>query len=228
VEALDARPEAAMTFGLAWFFDGQRDLGVCGPKLAEVPESLFEPLLIAGNFIHMTSVVMRRCTLEQLGGFDESPELVAVEDFELWLRVARAHPVLFVPRVLTRYRTHATNLSRDRRQMVAKVRDVIAATCERFAVAAAVRERAMQRWWLEAFKVELLAGGDEVQARRALTALGGYAGRRASVLLWLLDRGLYPSLQQLYRRRQRLSALREAWLRHSWSRRSPAPDTGAR
>ena len=65
------------------------------------------------HFIACSGVMVRKNILEQLGGFDESPALVVVEDVDLWLKIALAgqircaseHPLFL-------YRIHAANLSR--------------------------------------------------------------------------------------------------------------------
>lgn len=62
--------------------------------------------LLMENCIPSSSVMVRRSALEQAGGFDESPELVAVEDWELWLRIARRFRVLFLDDSLVRIRIH--------------------------------------------------------------------------------------------------------------------------
>jgi glycosyltransferase involved in cell wall biosynthesis len=46
-------------------------------------------LLISGNPVATSSVVMRRVLLERVGGFDERKEIVAAEDYDIWLRIAK-------------------------------------------------------------------------------------------------------------------------------------------
>lgn len=46
-------------------------------------------LITLGNSIATSSVIVKREIVEQLGGFDESPLLVAAEDFDLWVRIAK-------------------------------------------------------------------------------------------------------------------------------------------
>ncbi len=49
---------------------------------------VIKDLLINGNAIATSSVVVRRYIVEKIGGFDESSDVVAAEDFKLWLGVA--------------------------------------------------------------------------------------------------------------------------------------------
>lgn len=218
VQVLDQRRDAAMVYALASYYDGQRERGVHGPKVARVPESIFELLLLHGNFIQTSSVLIRREICEQLGGFDEAEALRASEDLDLWLRVAHRYPVLFVPRVLTRYRLHAGNLSRDQREMVAKVRAVIAANCLRFVVSQTLRDRAMARWYVEELKAELAQGDSEEAARVAIVKALAIdpALRSARWAERLLDLGLYRPLRLAYRHRQELTAVRDALHRWIW------------
>jgi glycosyltransferase involved in cell wall biosynthesis len=65
-------------------------------------------LLLQENVISTLTTVVRRAALVQVGGFNESPELPGVEDYELWLRLVAAFPnrIVSVPRVLALYRVH--------------------------------------------------------------------------------------------------------------------------
>lgn len=221
-QLLDARPDAGMVYGLASYYDGRRERGVCGPKVARITESIFERLLLDGNFIQTSSVLLRRDVCEQVAGFNESAQCRAVEDFDLWLRVTRHYPALFIPSVITRYRVHAGSLSHDRRQMVAKVRAVIAANCQHFGVAQGLRDRALARWYVEELKAELAHGDSEEAARQAIAkALAIDPSQRSA--RWaerLLDLHFYRAMQLAYRSRQPLTALRDRYHRALWARSS--------
>jgi glycosyltransferase involved in cell wall biosynthesis len=74
--------------------------------------------LLADHMIRTVSaVVMRRAAIEQAGWFDAS--IVRCVDVEFFLRVARLRPDNFhaIPEVLTLYRRHATQRTRDWRLM---------------------------------------------------------------------------------------------------------------
>jgi glycosyltransferase involved in cell wall biosynthesis len=71
--------------------------------------------LLRNNFITTGSVVVRRQVLAELGGFDE--RLGLVEDLELWLRIARHHPIIWCRDVCLLRRRHAGNLSREAEAM---------------------------------------------------------------------------------------------------------------
>lgn len=120
VAMLDRCPDAALVFGDCRQFDergpDQRTLFEAGAPGATaweqggiVPDA-YERLL-DDNFITTGSVVARRADLVAAGGFAE--DLRLVEDLELWLRLARRHPIAWCPQVCLLRRRHATNLSRD-------------------------------------------------------------------------------------------------------------------
>lgn len=56
------------------------------------------------NVIQCSSVVARTSTIRELGGFDERPELRAVEDYHLWLRLAKCHKIAYLSEVQGFYR----------------------------------------------------------------------------------------------------------------------------
>ena len=68
--------------------------------------------LLRGNYIGMHATVMyRREVIQEAGGFDES--LAACEDYDLYLRIARNHPVRCHGNIVADYRQHGTNMSRN-------------------------------------------------------------------------------------------------------------------
>lgn len=68
--------------------------------------------LLRGNYIGMHATVMyRREVLQEAGGFDEN--LAACEDYDLYLRIARNHPVRCHGNIVAAYRQHGTNMSRN-------------------------------------------------------------------------------------------------------------------
>ncbi len=68
------------------------------------------PQLFMDSFIVGNSVLIRRECLDRLGGFDES---LRWGDYHLWLRIARHYKVDYTDKVLTMYRQHATQETRD-------------------------------------------------------------------------------------------------------------------
>ncbi len=82
--------------------------------------------LWAGNCIVNSTVLLRRVAFEHLGGFDEDPALISVEDYNLWLRVAAAGWTIVTCREkLCHYSLQAQSLSRQtRRFMTANIANI--------------------------------------------------------------------------------------------------------
>jgi glycosyltransferase involved in cell wall biosynthesis len=66
--------------------------------------------LFMDSFIAGSSVVIRKECFDRLGGFDESLHWA---DYHMWLRVAYYYKIDYVPKVLTKYRQHTTQSSRN-------------------------------------------------------------------------------------------------------------------
>lgn len=62
--------------------------------------------LLWDNCIPSSSVVIRKTILETTGLIDEAPSLVAVEDYEMWLRIAHESKLVFLDEALIKYRLH--------------------------------------------------------------------------------------------------------------------------
>jgi len=70
--------------------------------------------LFRANYISSTSCVFaRREVLISAGGFPTTRVFRNAEDYDLWLRVAAAHPIVGLPATTVIYRRHAGNLTCD-------------------------------------------------------------------------------------------------------------------
>jgi glycosyltransferase involved in cell wall biosynthesis len=58
-------------------------------RTRQVNSPVFKDLLSKGAAIANSSVVVKRTMIEGIGGFSEDPALIAAEDYEAWLRIAR-------------------------------------------------------------------------------------------------------------------------------------------
>jgi teichuronic acid biosynthesis glycosyltransferase TuaG len=92
-----------------WFGGGSRDRIVrYGPS----SRATYESLLLNGNCISTSAVVMRHEVLDQLGGFRDDPNFVTTEDYDLWLRVAQGgFTISFIDEVLGSFRRHKASAS---------------------------------------------------------------------------------------------------------------------
>ncbi len=110
VAALSAHPRAALVSGIS------RDIGTDGRSI----RSERQPLVRQDHYLRLledcfiwsgSSIAHRRSALESVGGFDES--LRSGEDYDLYLRLARRFPIFCHDTVVTEYRRHAANTTRD-------------------------------------------------------------------------------------------------------------------
>lgn len=67
--------------------------------------------LLRKNVLVHSSVLLRRSALEAVGGYDSA--CVRMQDYDLWLRLARTGRLSNIPQRLTRYRVHGTMHSRS-------------------------------------------------------------------------------------------------------------------
>lgn len=73
----------------------------------------YSSLLLDGNCISTSAVVVRREILSAVGGFSEEPSFVTAEDYELWLKIAAAGARIgFIDDTLGYYLIHESNQSR--------------------------------------------------------------------------------------------------------------------
>ena len=81
-------------------------------KSRQVKTPVLLDLLSRGNVIVNSSVVVRKKSLEKIGGINESKEMVAAEDYNTWLRIAQlSNLFVYLPRRLGYYLQHNNNIS---------------------------------------------------------------------------------------------------------------------
>ena len=107
VEVFQQHPEAGLVYGDVLSVDANSQ-----PFNLQTfkPYSLND--LMAFRIISQPAVFMRRSVLEQAGLLDESYHLLL--DHQLWLRMARRAPIVYIPETLAaaRYHAEAKNLAR--------------------------------------------------------------------------------------------------------------------
>ena len=112
--ALESSPEAGLVYSDATFFreDPGRPTGRVLDGFEPRSGWLFAGLL-RGNFLSTPIVLVRRSCLEVVGRFDERPDFFAVEDYDLWLRVAARYPIVYAPGEVAAIRRHSTGISKQ-------------------------------------------------------------------------------------------------------------------
>jgi glycosyltransferase involved in cell wall biosynthesis len=73
---------------------------------------VMKDLVLKGNTIATSSVLVRKRIFLEVGGMNENPEVIGVEDYNTWLRIScKTDKFTLVPLTLGAYRIHSTNLS---------------------------------------------------------------------------------------------------------------------
>lgn len=67
--------------------------------------------LVKNNYVSTLTVMARKNVLIDLGGFNESLDIVGAEDYHMWLRIASKYKISSIENILAHYRTHEGNIS---------------------------------------------------------------------------------------------------------------------
>ena len=79
---------------------------------------VFKDLMINGNTIATSSVVVRKSILSEVKGMNESKDLFGIEDFNTWLKISRiTDGFKFINQELGFYRVHSSNISNAKKFM---------------------------------------------------------------------------------------------------------------
>jgi len=83
-------------------------------KIVKLKKPLYMHLLLYGNEIGLSSVVIRKTILEEAGYMREEPRFWSIDDYDTWLRVSKiTENFKLVPQALGFYRIHDSNISSD-------------------------------------------------------------------------------------------------------------------
>ncbi len=83
---------------------------VCAPRTRF---GFFDALYNRSGIITSATAVRRKCLLE-VGGFDENPDIVTAEDYDLWLRLSKGnYRFQFMGDILGEYNCHGSSFSRQ-------------------------------------------------------------------------------------------------------------------
>lgn len=123
VELLRSNERIGLVHTGVIYFDEATQAEV-GPENPNVRPDLmtgdcYESLLMM-NAINNSSVMVRRAALDRVGGPDENIRGNTVQDYDLWLRIAKDYHLAFVPERLTVFRLHAGQGHRDLRAMLSE------------------------------------------------------------------------------------------------------------
>jgi len=109
---IEREPTLGMVYGRAQAMDAQ---GNSLPQIygspPKFPNDSLQSILYA-NCVCSIAALIRRALVEQVGGFDEN--LVANEDWDLWIRLAKHCQFGFCDEILARYRLHPQSLTGSR------------------------------------------------------------------------------------------------------------------
>jgi hypothetical protein len=186
---LAARPEVDVVFGNAWYRGGPQH-GQPARRVDPDDRTLRLSDILANDDLHFIMALFRKSVIEKIGGFN--PTFVTNEEYEMWLRAGVAGCTFTRnSEPLGWYRCRPDSLSASEVRMLQGVLRVLEHTRPKLKEGSrerALLDRAAARYdarLVVAETREMLAGGDEREVRRHLTAL---YERRGGWLLGLAAR----------------------------------------
>ncbi len=110
VALLEARPRAVLAYGHAYLLDERGEVADCTLDWARYTDGDARAMLLEESYAPMSPTVVHRRSAVERHGWNERARL---EDYELYLRLSADGEFAFDPRVLSAWRRHGTNTSRD-------------------------------------------------------------------------------------------------------------------
>jgi hypothetical protein len=169
--------------------------------------------LLLANWFHPSTVVLRRDRLEDTDRFD--PRMAYMEDYDLWLRLARRADPVFDPRPSVLIRKHERNASRNRRGMAEGSLDVLSrffgSSAPQGALSSGERRRREGRLWHD-LAYACLVEDDAEGARRAAARAVQRLPLMPKNYLYLLASGMPGAVRRalVVRGRRTMRAARSA------------------
>ena len=139
---LQSHPEYRMAAGWLETIDGQGRATGAPEGYRDRPEKLSATMLFRNCLPTSTLLMDRRCL--EGARFDET--LTIASDFDLWARLAVAHPAAVLPRKLAQYRCHSQNITHRKQALAAECLErIFRRQLGRLGVKASAEEHALHR-----------------------------------------------------------------------------------
>lgn len=132
VKYLNENPQVMLVCSDAERFDENGILA--GTKLGKIGITgrlTFEKLLYQ-NYIQTLTVMFKRECINKVGLFDESKDLFFVEDYDLWLRIARLYEIGYLKQPLAKYRFRPESRSSNVIRIRTAVLELLGRICGRW------------------------------------------------------------------------------------------------
>jgi alpha-1,3-rhamnosyltransferase len=114
VRVLESRTDAVLAYGHAYFVDEENRIVDSTAHWARYADGDARAMLLQTTAPMSPTVLYRRDALEQQRWNEES----RLEDYDLYLRLSTEGPFAFDPQVLSAWRRHSSNVSRDQTLML--------------------------------------------------------------------------------------------------------------
>jgi glycosyltransferase involved in cell wall biosynthesis len=100
----------------SYYFGSDYDETTKRSELSELEAGYIFKKLTVENTVTTSSVLIKKHVLLEHGKFNE--RLKALEDWELWLKIAKTYPISYVDKPLLKYRVYPNSTSRKAREML--------------------------------------------------------------------------------------------------------------
>lgn len=205
IQRLEASPQTVLAYGHCFLIDADNLIIDCTRDWADYSDGNARQMLLEQTFAPMSpTVVYRRSALEQ-EGWDEQAKL---EDYDLYLRLATLGDFSFDSRVLSAWRQHESNTSRDFLWMIEARLAAQRRVAERIGLSESELER-FQRTLRFAGAEDLCRLGQKGEAFKLLKSSG--VSKSTTANLRLLARLCEPNALMKWRRKRRQSQATERY-----------------
>jgi alpha-1,3-rhamnosyltransferase len=202
VSLLESRPQAVLGYGHCFLIDAANQIVDCTVDWAPYSDGNAREMLLQQTFAPMSPTVLYRRSCLENEGWHERAKL---EDYDLYLRLSTVGDFAFDPRVLSAWRQHGHNTSRNFSWMIDARLAAQRRVADRLGLSAAQLQR-FQRTLQFAGAEDLLRLGEKSKAIKLLRQ--SFTGAPSAVaLLKTLARLCLPySLIKWHKRRKQRSA----------------------
>lgn len=115
MEIIKKNPNITFVSTNAFYIYGYKRTGI--PMIKKLKTGYFsDDNFFPVSKVVQSSVLMRRDHFFAIGGFNESPDLKAIEDYDLWVRLYSKYPCFYLNKCLVGYRKHQMSISGDELQ----------------------------------------------------------------------------------------------------------------
>ena len=155
--------------------------------------------LLFNSHVRLSSVLVKKSVLNDVGLFDENPIIRVGEDYELWLRISKKYKIKYIDLPLTRYRHHIGNISKKNFELINALKAVYSVLFNKKIINRKIYELMIERMNYREMFIKFIKNEKYIDLKTILEAKISFLDKYIlAIAYFMLQKDAIRTLQLIY------------------------------